>query len=93
MSVEEKRTGGQICGQQYLVLLESTWDATRQEWTHNCGEILMNATVAHPIWDGPFSCSGSGRCHHETIPYCPRCETKPDFQGAPIDLTNRRALL
>lgn len=49
-----------------------------------CGEEILDAEVAHPIWDGPFPCSGSGRCHYEAVPYCPKCETKPSFNGTPI---------
>ncbi len=50
----------------------------------DCGETIMTARVAHPVWDGPFPMSGSGRCTYEEIPYCPKCEPKPDFHGSPI---------
>ena len=39
-----------------------------------CDSDIMAAKVAHPIWDGPFPMSGSGRCHNESVPYCPKCE-------------------
>jgi len=42
-----------------------------------CGAAAQGKRVAHPIWDGPFPCSGSGRCHYETVPYCPNCERDP----------------
>ena len=45
----------------------------------------MGARIAHPIWDGPFPMSGSGRCDYEEVPYCPKCEKKPDFHGTPIE--------
>jgi DNA-directed RNA polymerase subunit RPC12/RpoP len=51
-----------------------------------CGSEILAARVAHPIWDGPFPCSGSGRCHNEDVPYCPKCEKKPDFSGIPISV-------
>ena len=51
----------------------------------DCGETIMAARVAHPIWDGPFPMSGSGRCDYKEVPYCPKCEKKPDFHGTPIE--------
>jgi len=49
-----------------------------------CGTAIVNVRVAHPIWDGPFPMSGSGKCEYEQVPYCPQCEEKPSFHGAPI---------
>lgn len=49
-----------------------------------CGSTIMTARVAHPIWDGPFAMSGSGKCGYEDRPYCPKCEKKPGFHGDPI---------
>ena len=49
-----------------------------------CGATIMAETVARPIWDGPFPCSGSGQCEYEDVPYCPNCEKKPSFYGRPI---------
>jgi len=51
-----------------------------------CGSEIQATTVAHPIWDGPFSCSGSGKVQNETVPYCPNCEKKPDYSGSPIQV-------
>jgi len=51
-----------------------------------CGSEIMAGKVAHSIWDGPFSMSGSGKCHYEDVPYCPKCEEKPNFNGTPIDV-------
>lgn len=83
--VEEKRQGGQKKGDEWLVLSEST-GKEGMGYKHSCGEAIMMAEVAHPIWDGPFSCSGSGRCKYEIIPYCPKCEVKPSFHGIPINV-------
>lgn len=81
---KEKRKGGQLAKNgEWLVLTESTGQE-RVGYTHNCGEIVRAAQVAHPIWDSPFPCSGSGRCQYETVPYCPKCEEKPDYHGSPI---------
>ena len=84
-----KRQGGLTVGKDggkvWLVLAESTGEEG-VGWKHKCGTIIMSTTVAHPIWDGPFPCSGSGRCHNEIVPYCPKCEVKPNFHGAPIDV-------
>jgi hypothetical protein len=53
---------------------------------NDCGSDIMSARVAHPIHDGPFPGSGSGRCHYESVPYCPKCEDEPSFSGAPISI-------
>lgn len=50
----------------------------------SCNGEIMTATVAHSIHDGPFPNSGSGRCHYESVPYCPQCEEEPDLHGSPI---------
>jgi hypothetical protein len=50
----------------------------------DCGSEILAASVAHSIWDGPFPMSGSGQCHYESVPYCPKYEKKPDFHGSPI---------
>ena len=50
----------------------------------DCDSTILSTTVAHPIHDGPFPLSGSGRCKYEAVPYCPKCEKKPDFHGAAI---------
>ena len=47
-----------------------------------CGSDIISAQVAHPIHDGPFPLSGSGRCNYETVPYCPKCEGEPSFHGS-----------
>ena len=49
-----------------------------------CNTEILGARVAHAIHDGPFPMSGSGRCHYETVPYCPKCEEKPNFHGSPV---------
>ena len=50
----------------------------------NCGATILVERVAHPIWDGPFACSGSGQCDYEMVPYFPQCDKKPSFHGSPI---------
>ena len=81
-----KRPAGQLQGNEWLVITESTWKKDERIYTHSCGETIVEARIAHPIWDGPFPESGSGRCSYETWPYCPRCEEEPNFHGEPIDL-------
>jgi hypothetical protein len=54
-----------------------------QEYVCNtCGSEIQGVSVAHPIQDGPFPLSGSGKCAYEDVPYCPKCEQKPNFHGA-----------
>lgn len=50
----------------------------------SCGSEIIAGKVAHPIWDGPFPLSGSGKCHYEEVPYCPKCEKEPNPSGSPI---------
>lgn len=47
-----------------------------------CGSVIMAAKVAHPVWDGPFPMSGSGKCIYEEVPYCPKCEKRPECSGS-----------
>jgi len=65
---------------------ESNWKKSDDgSWHCNtCGALIMGARVAHPVHDGPFPGAGSGECEYETIGYCPNCEKKPDFHGAPV---------
>ena len=50
------------------------------------GETILDVEVAHPIWDGPFPMSGSGRCKYENVPYCPKHEKEPNYHGMPIQI-------
>ena len=86
---EQKRQSGQITekdGKKVWLVLSESEGKPGVGFRHKCGTEIMAAKVAHPIWDGPFPCSGSGQCHYETVPYCPECETAPNFNGAPIDV-------
>lgn len=80
-----KRQSGQIKDGKWLVLLEST-GKEGVGYTHSCGEEIKGFIVAHPIHDGPFPLSGSGRCSYQTVPYCPKCEQEPSFHGSPINV-------
>ncbi len=86
---EEKRQSGQITEKDgkkiWLVLAEST-GKEGVGFKHKCGTGINGKPVTHPIWDGPFALSGSGRVHTETVPFCPKCETEPNSSGAPIDV-------
>lgn len=67
---------------------EQLYVASRQTNLWNCakcGGALLGVRVAHPIWDGPFPCSGSGQCKYEQAPYCPTCEKEPSQSGNPIE--------
>jgi len=58
----------------------------------DCGSEIKSKKVAHPIHDGPFPLSGSGKCHYEEIPYCPKCEEEPNFSGTIINKHNEPSL-
>jgi len=81
----KRREGGKVTLDGiWLVLTESTG----QEgvgFTHSCGTTILAAQVAHPILDGPFPGSGSGKCDYDEMPYCPKCEEEPNFHGIPIN--------
>ena len=79
----DKRKGGQVENDIWLVLSESE-GKEGVGFVHSCGQEIIAITRAHPIWDGPFPCSGSGRCHYEQVPYCPECEEEPSSSGTPI---------
>lgn len=81
--VKTKRKAGQVIDGKWLVLTESTGEEG-VGYIHSCGTEIMSVRVAHPIWDGPFPCSGSGQCHYEITPYCPKCEEEPSSRGSPI---------
>lgn len=88
--VQDKRQSGQITTDNdgkkiWLVLFEST-GKEGVGFKHKCGENIQGKTVTHPIWDGPFACSGSGEVRTETVPFCLKCETEPNSSGAPIDV-------
>jgi len=87
--VEKKSPSGQIIEKDgkkiWLVLSESTGKAG-VGFKHKCGTEIVGARVTHPVWDGPFACSGSGNVHTEMVPFCPECETEPNPSGAPIDV-------
>jgi len=89
--VQEKRRSGQIVDDVkkkghkiWLVLSESTGEEGKG-FKHSCGTSIQGKKVTHPIHDGPFPLSGSGRVRTETIPFCPKCEVEPNTSGAPVD--------
>jgi hypothetical protein len=65
---------------------ESKWTKSPEGSWHcnDCGALIQAAQIAHPVHDGPFPLSGSGSCEYETVGYCPNCERKPGFHGAPV---------
>ena len=64
---------------------ERNWMKKDDVWhCKTCQARVMAVNVAHPIHDGPFPGSGSGQCDYVEVGYCPNCETKPSFHGAPI---------
>ena len=83
--MSEKRKAGQLKNGDWLVLTESKQQED-EGWTHQCGEEIEGVDVHHPIHDGPFPLSGSGKVHIETTPYCPKCEEKPASSGSPIKI-------
>jgi len=49
-----------------------------------CGNEVMVTEIIHSLWDKRFDCAGSGETTKNTVPYCPKHEKKPDWQGIPI---------
>jgi hypothetical protein len=50
----------------------------------DCDSDVLDMERRHPVWDGPFPLSGSGRVVTAHIPYCPKCEEVPKERGSPI---------
>lgn len=50
----------------------------------DCDADIMAVTQICSVHDGPFRLSGSGRTVHKQAPYCPNCETKPNWRGTPV---------
>ena len=46
-----------------------------------CGSEILVAEISHPIHDGPFPLSGSGKVLNEKMPFCPKCEEIPSTNG------------
>ena len=49
----------------------------------DCGSDILVAQVAHPVWIHGFA-GGGGEFKYDTLPYCPNCEKKPNFNGSPV---------
>ena len=49
-----------------------------------CSSDILSVVVIFSIHDGPFPMSGSGKTITQEFPYCPKCETRPEFRGSPI---------
>jgi hypothetical protein len=61
-----------------------TTDRGENLYCTTCQAEISGAEVAHPIHDGPFALSGSGKVKTEIVPYCPTCEQKPPYHADPI---------
>jgi hypothetical protein len=66
----------------YAVINESTRQGGG--WVHQCGAVLLAAHVTHPIHDSAIPLAGSGQVYTETVPYCPKCQSKPSPNGSPV---------
>lgn len=49
-----------------------------------CDGPVLGAQVAHPIHSRMMPGAGSGECQYEMVPYCPNCDKKPNYHGAPV---------
>jgi len=49
-----------------------------------CGSDILQVVIVFSIHDGPFALSGSGKTTRQVLPYCPKCEGKPEIHGMPI---------
>jgi len=60
-----------------------TWNEQKQEWTCNkCGSIIMGKKQHQSGRVPGFICAGGGDdVRVITIPYCPKCDQKPDDVG------------
>ena len=76
-------------GVKYLKKNDNIYMKTDKGYLCNsCGGVIMSAHVAHPIHDGIIPGSGIGQCLDEDVPYCPKCEEEPGFDGTIINIGN-----
>lgn len=62
----------------------ATWNEPRKEWLcKNCGSIIMSQTVARSMHLKDML-GGFGQCQYDEIPYCPKCEVRPNYHGKPV---------
>jgi len=78
------RASQELIKEKYFQREGGTYQNSWQFNCRECGGIVLVATIFHPVWDGPFLMSGSGKCFREFVPYCPKCEEKPSERGCPI---------
>jgi len=75
------------CGKKFIKKGVNLYTRERSEVyfiCSRCGFMITNTRIAHPVHDGPFPFSGTGRCFHEEVPFCPQCEKKPSSPGSLI---------
>jgi len=46
-----------------------------------CGSEIQAITQSQSVHFAEFALAGGGEVRHKTIPYCPKCETKPSDRG------------
>jgi len=51
-----------------------------------CGTDILAVTVTFSIHDAPFRLADSGKTQKQVFPYCPKCESRPDIRGIPINI-------
>lgn len=52
----------------------------------DCGVAILFGEVSHPVHMREMPGTGFGECEQESVPYCPNCDHKPNFRGAPISV-------
>ncbi|TSC72030.1 MAG: hypothetical protein G01um101438_790 [Parcubacteria group bacterium Gr01-1014_38] len=52
----------------------------------DCRALILATKVTHPIHAFELPGAGLGRCQYTIVPYCPNCETKPEFHGRPLEV-------
>ena len=73
-----------ICNTVYHKKLsqEHAYKSVNEDFTcTKCGSGILIVEIAHTIHDGLFALSGPGKVKREQMPYCPKCEEKPNSNG------------
>ena len=54
-------------------------------WKCSCGTDIMAVSQTRSVWlsDGPGPCAGTGEVEIHVIPYCPKCDRRPESNGPP----------
>ena len=64
------------------ILARYDYDAqTNTLYCKKCRSVIMGKIQHQSVWIRGMCCAGTGEVVDATIPYCPKCDKKPDDRG------------